>query len=219
MLDQRKNHLTKSPAGTPIIFVPKPQGWGLQLCVDYRGLNIVTITNRRPLRLLNKLQDWIQGARVFTKIDLKAEFHLIRVKEGHEWKIAFCTGYALYEYTVMPCGLVNAPATFQDAMKTIIRDMLDRGLLIYIDHFLIYSATEKEHTQIVLEVLRQLGENNVPIAPDKGVWHTSRVEFLRYIIFSEGIEMALNRIVTILEWQKLECKQDIQMLGFTNFYL
>jgi len=147
---------------------------------------------------------------------MKAAFHLIRVKEGDEWKTAFRTKYGLYEYTVMPFGRANVPATFQDAMETIFRDMLNRELLIYMDDFLIYSETEEEHTQIVLEVLK---ENNITIAPDKCVWHASRVEFLEYIISSEEIEMALDKIETILEWPKLECKQDVQMFsGFANFY-
>jgi hypothetical protein len=106
----------------------------------------------------------------------------------------------------MPFGLAHAPATFQDAMETIFRDMLDRGLLFYMDDFLIYSKTEEEHTQIVLEVLRRLKENNLAIAPDKCVWHSFRVELLGYIISSEEIEMALDMIQTILEWPKLECK-------------
>jgi hypothetical protein len=97
--------------------------------------------------------------------------------------------------------------------------MLDRGFLIYMDDILIYSDTEEEDTQIVLEILRQLKENNHAIAPDKCVWYASRVEFLGCIISSEGIEMALDNIETILEWPKLECKQDVQMfLGFANFY-
>jgi len=168
---------------------------------------------------MNELRDRVQGARIFTKIDLKAGFHLIRVKEGEEWKTAFRTRYGLYEYTVMPFGLANAPATFQDAMETIFRDMLDRGLLIYMDDFSIYSETEEEHIQLVLEVLRPLKENNLAIAPDKCVWHASGVEFLGYIISSEGIDMGLDEIETILKWPKLECKQDVQMvLGFANFY-
>ena len=167
---------------------------------------------------MNELQDRIQGARVFTKIDLKAGLHLIRVKEEHEWKPAFRTRYGRYEYSVMTFGLRNGPAIFNDAMEIIFRDMLDRALCIYMNEFLIYSETEEEHTQIVLEVLRRLKENNLAIAPDKCVWHASRVELLGYIISVEGIEMALDRIETILEWPKHECKQDIQMfLGFANF--
>jgi len=218
MLDQGKICPRKSPAGTPIFFVPKPHGRGLRLCIDYQDLNKVTIINRRLLPLMNELQDRTQGARVFTKIDLKAGLHLIRVKEEDEWKPAFRTRYGLYEYTVMTFGLANGPAIFQDAMEIIFRDMLDGGLCIYMNDFLIYSETEEEHTQIVLEVLRRLKENNIAIAPDQCVWHASRVELLGYIISLEGIEMALDKIETILEWPKHECKQDIQIfLGFANF--
>jgi len=119
----------------------------------------------------------------------------------------------------MPFGLANAPAIFQNAMETIFRDMPDRGLLIYMNNFVIYSETEEDHTQIVLEVLRQLKENNIATAPDKCLWHAFRVGFLGYIISSEGIEMALDKIETILEWPKLECKQDVQLISrFGNTY-
>ena len=81
------------------------------MCVDYRGLNKVTIMNRYPLPLMNELRDRVRGAKIFTKLDLKAGYNLIRVKQGDEWKTAFCSRYVNYEYTVMPFGLPNAPAT------------------------------------------------------------------------------------------------------------
>jgi len=78
-----------SPAGSPILLVPKPSGRGLRLCVDYRGLNAVTIPNRYPLPLMQELQDRVQGAQWFTKLDLKNGFNLIRIRGGDEWKTAF----------------------------------------------------------------------------------------------------------------------------------
>jgi hypothetical protein len=102
---------------------------------------------------MKELRDRVQGGRIFTKIDLKAGFDLIRVKEGNERKTAFRTRYGLSEYTVIPFGLANAPASFQDTMETIFRDMLDRRLLIYMDDFLMYSETEEEYAQLGLEVL------------------------------------------------------------------
>jgi len=87
------------------------------------------------------------------------------------------------------------------------------------DHFLIYSETEVNHTLIVLMVLRWLMENNLAIAPEKCSWHASRIVFVGYIISSEAIEMPLDKIEIVLEWPKLEWKQDIQMIfGFANFY-
>jgi len=71
-----------SPAGSPILFVPKPNGRGLRLCVDYRGLNAVTIPNRYPLPLMQELQDRVRGAQWFTKLDLKNGISLIRIRGG-----------------------------------------------------------------------------------------------------------------------------------------
>jgi hypothetical protein len=119
MLELGKICASKSPAAAPIIFVPKAHGGGLRLCVDYRSLNKVTIANRYPLPIMSELQDRVRGARIFTKIDLKNGYNLIRIKPGDEWKTAFKTQYGLYEYTVMPFGLSNAPATFQNIMNHI----------------------------------------------------------------------------------------------------
>jgi hypothetical protein len=108
----RKGHIreSQSPVGFPIIFVPKPGGkW--RLCVDYRGLNNVTVKNSYPLPLIHELQDRLQGATIFTKLDVPGAYNRIRIKEGDEWKTAFRTKYGLYEYLVMPFGLTNAPAT------------------------------------------------------------------------------------------------------------
>ena len=128
-----------SPAGSPILFVPKPHGRGLRLCVDYRALNRITIPNRYPLPLMQELQDRVQGAQWFTKMDLKNGFHLIRIREGDKWKTAFRTRYVLFEFQVMPFGLTNAPSTFQDMMNHIFSDMLDTGTLAYMDNILVQS--------------------------------------------------------------------------------
>jgi hypothetical protein len=117
MLELGKIRPSKSPAAAPIIFVAKAHGQGLRLCVDYYGLNKVTIANRYPLPIMSELQDRVRGAKIFTKIDLKNSYNLIRIKPGDEWKTAFKTQYRLYEYTVMPFGLSNAPATFQNMMN------------------------------------------------------------------------------------------------------
>jgi hypothetical protein len=107
MLRTGKIRRSTSSASSPILFVPKPHGRGLRLCVDYRGLNRITIANRYPLPLMSELQDRIRDAQIFTKIDLKNGYHLVRIKDGDEWKTAFRTRYGLYEFLVMPFGLCN----------------------------------------------------------------------------------------------------------------
>ena len=95
------------------MFVPKGNDGDLRLCVDYRGLNSVTIKNRYPLPLVGEIMDRLSKAKVFTKLDLHNAYYRIRIWEGDEWKTAFRTRYGHFEYMVMPFGLVNAPATFQ----------------------------------------------------------------------------------------------------------
>ena len=93
MLHSLKIRQCKSSAGAPILFVPKKEGRGLRLCVDYRGLNKVMILNWYPLPLMTELRDRVRGAKIFTKLDLKSWYNLIRIKEGDEWKTAFRTRY------------------------------------------------------------------------------------------------------------------------------
>jgi hypothetical protein len=84
MLELGKICLSKSPTTAPIIFVPKAHGRGLRLCVDYRGLNKVTIANQYPLPIMSELQDWVRGTKIFTKINLKNGYNLIHIKPGDE---------------------------------------------------------------------------------------------------------------------------------------
>ena len=109
---------TESPYGAPILFVPKPDG-SLQLCVDYKNLNKLTILNKYPLPLMDELRDRVAGAKVFTKLALNDGYHVIRMRKGDEQKRAFRTRYGQYEYKVMPFGVVNAPATFQTMINKI----------------------------------------------------------------------------------------------------
>ena len=102
---------SKSPAGAPILFNKKPNG-SLRLCVDYQGLNNLTIKNRYPLPLIGELLDRLGRAKRFTQLDLTSAYHRMRIKEGDEWKMAFQTRYGHFEYQVMPFGLSNAPASF-----------------------------------------------------------------------------------------------------------
>ena len=148
MLAERKIVHSKSPAGTPILFVPKPDA-KLWLCVDYRQLNKLTILNKYPLPLMTELRNRVAGAMVFTELDLKDGYHLIRIRKGDEWKTAFRTHHGHYEYKVRPFRLVNTPATCQAMMNGISREFLDHGVLGYIDDILIYSKSLEEHKALI----------------------------------------------------------------------
>ncbi|QRW17537.1 Transposon Tf2-12 polyprotein [Rhizoctonia solani] len=135
---------SKSPMASPILFVKKKNG-KLRMCVDYWRLNSMTKKNVYPLPLPQNLIKKLQGAKIFSKFDLKAGYNLVQIKEGDEWKTAFKTKYGLFEYLVMPFGLTNAPAAFQDMMNEIFRDLLDVYVIIYLDDILVFSLNKKDH--------------------------------------------------------------------------
>ncbi|KAJ1590084.1 hypothetical protein NDA12_003868 [Ustilago hordei] len=209
---------SKSPAQSPVLFIPKKDG-GLRLCVDYRGLNEITVKNRAPLPLIEEQLFLLRKARIYTKLDLRAAYNLIRIAKGDEWKTAFGTQLGLYEYLVMPFGLANALAHFQSFINDIFQDIIGIYVVVYLDDFLIFSDTEEAHVKHVTEVLTHLRSNRLFAKLSKCEFHTKTVEFLGYIIKLTGIEMDPEKVRTVKEWPMPESIHDIQrFLGFANFY-
>src|SRR5437762_8606199 len=155
----------------PILFVPKGNDGDLRLCVDYRGLNSVTIKNRYPLPLVGEIMDRLSKAKVFTKLDLRNAYYRIRIREGDEWKTAFRTRYGHFEYMVMPFGLANAPATFQAYINEVLGTYPDEFCVAYIDDILIYSKMLEEHIEHVRKVLKKLLEHSLYIKLEKCQFH------------------------------------------------
>jgi hypothetical protein len=132
------------PAGAPIHFVKKKDGM-LRLCINYRGLNAMTVKDWIPLPLIGEALDRLSHTKVYTKLDVKDAYHNLRIAKGDEWKTVFRTKYALYEYLVMPFGLTNAPASFQPWMNQVLSDYLDVFCIAYLDDILIYSDNIKQY--------------------------------------------------------------------------
>jgi transposase InsO family protein len=208
---------SKSSAGYPVLFAPKKDGT-LRLCIDYRKLNAITKKNRYPLPNIQELRDRLSHAKIFTALDLRGAYNLIRMKAGEEWKTAFRTRYGHYEYTVMPFGLTNAPATCQELINSALHDCLDDFAIAYLDDILIYSANEKEHIQHVKEVLRRLQAFHLELKPEKCEFHKEEVEFLGHMVGINGVRISEAKIKTIKEWATPKTVKDIQsFLGFVNF--
>ncbi|KAH0604053.1 uncharacterized protein H6S33_007084 [Morchella sextelata] len=198
MLASGKIVPSTSPAAAPILFVRKTNG-KLRLCVDFRGLNAITVKNRYPLPLMTELADATKGAEFFTKLDLKNGYNLIRIAAGEEWKTAFRTKYGHFEYRVMPFGLTNAPASFQVMVNTIFKDLLDQGVVVYLDDILIYSKTREEHTTLVRKVLERLQQNHLYGNLEKTEWYEQEVEFLGFVLSGKGNQVSPKKVKAITE--------------------
>ncbi len=122
-------HPSSSPAGAGFFFVKKKDG-SLRPCIDYRGLNDITVKNRYSLPLMSSAFKLLQGSTIFTKLDLRSAYHLVQIREGDEWKTAFNTPNRHLEYLVMPFGLSNSPAVFQAFVNEVLRCMVDRFVFV-----------------------------------------------------------------------------------------
>ncbi|KAH7492800.1 hypothetical protein FOMA001_g2149 [Fusarium oxysporum f. sp. matthiolae] len=187
--------------------------------VDYRGVNARTIKDRTPLPLITELKDRLQGKKIFTALDLKGAYNLIRIKEGDEWKTAFRTRFGLFEYLVMPFGLTNAPATFQRMINSVLRQYLDIFVVCYLDDILIFSDNEEEHREHVHKVLRKLQDAKLLVEPEKSHFHVTKVDFLGHTITPGEIRMEQKKISAVAEWKvPTNVKETQAFLGFANYY-
>ena len=212
--------VSNSPAAAPVLFVKKPGG-GLRFCVDYRGLNKISVKDRYPLPLIYETLRNISRAKWYTKLDVVAAFHKIRIAEGEEWKTAFRTRYGLYEWMVTPFGLANAPSTFQRYVNWALRDYLDEFCSAYVDDILIFtSGSLKLHREQVKKVLGRLQKAGLHLDIDKCEFEVTSTKYLGFIIEAgKGIRMDPEKIKAIKSWEAPTTVKGVRgFLGFANFY-
>ncbi|KAI2655942.1 Transposon Tf2-8 polyprotein [Labeo rohita] len=189
-----------SPAASSFFFVGKKDG-GLRPCIDYPAL------------------EELRGARIFTKLDLRSAYNLIRIRKGDEWKTAFVTPTGHYEYQVMPYGLSISPSVFQTFMNEVFREFLHQFVVVYVDDILIYSRNQAEHRQHVQQVLQKLRQHSLFLKLEKCEFHRPSVQFLGYNISAEGVQMDQGKVDAIQKWPLPTSVKELQrFLGFTNFY-
>ncbi|SJL08099.1 uncharacterized protein ARMOST_11461 [Armillaria ostoyae] len=209
----------KSPFTSPFFFVKKKDG-ALRPVQDYRKLNEMTIKNRYPLPLISELINKLQGAKYFTKLDVRWGYNNVRIKEGDEHKAAFRTNRGLFEPTVMFFRLTNLPTTFQWMMNNIFKDLISEGkVTIYLDDILIFTKDLDEHQHIVRRVLQCLQENKLFLKAEKCEFEVLETEYLGVIISEGQVRMDPVKLAGIAEWPTPTKKKELQsFLGFMNFY-
>ena len=207
-----------SPWGAPVLFVKKKDG-SMRLCIDYRELNKVTIRNQYPLPRIDDLFDQLQGAKVFSKIDLRSGYHQLRVHGEDVPKTAFRTRYEHFEFLVMPFGLTNAPASFMDLMNRIFRPYLDQFVIVFIDDILIYSGSGEEHAKHLRIILQTLRKHRLYAKLNKCQFWLDSVTFLGHIVSAEGVSVDPKKVEAILNWKPPTSVTEIRsFLGLAGYY-
>lgn len=209
---------SSSPWGAPVLFVKKKDG-SLRLCIDYRGLNKVTVKNKYPLPRIDELMDQLEGATWFSKIDLASGYHQIPIHEEDIRKTAFRTRYGHYEFVVMPFGLTNAPAAFMGLMNDIFRDYLDQCVIVFIDDILIYSKSREDHRRHLGIVLDKLREHGLYAKLSKCSFWQRKIGFLGHVISEAGIAVDPEKITAITKWPTPSNATEVRsFLGLAGYY-
>jgi transposase InsO family protein len=212
--------VSSSPASAPVLFAKKPGG-GLRLCVDYRALNAITKKDRYPLPLIRETLNNLSKAKWFTKLDVIAAFHKIRIAEGDEWKTAFRTRFGLFEWLVTPFGMANSPSTFQRYINWTLREFLDEFCSAYLDDVLIYTdGSLEQHQEHVRKVLNKLQAAGLHVDIKKCEFEVTSTKYLGFIIDAgKGIRMDPEKVKAIKEWEAPRTVKGVRsFLGFANFY-
>ncbi|GBG67986.1 hypothetical protein CBR_g1105 [Chara braunii] len=209
---------SSSPYGAPVLFVRK-KNKELWLCIDYRKLNAQTIRNVGPLPRIDDLLERLGGAKFFSKLDLKSGYHQLEIRKEDRYKTAFKTRYRHFEWLVMPFGLMNAPATFQAAMTTEFRHMLDRFVLIYLDDILVYSRSLEEHVEHLRTVLERLRQAKYKANRDKCEFARQELEYLGHYVTPQGIRPLADKIEALRVWPEPTNTTDVRsFMGLAGYY-
>jgi len=187
--------------------------------VDYRYLNSITIKDRYPLSLIQKIQDRIQGNIYFTKYNITNIYNCFRIKKDNEWKTVFRTKYGYYEYTVIPFGLTNISAVFQQFIFSILEKYLDIFVIVYLDDILVFSKTIEKYIQYNKKIFQKLREAKIILKLKKYEFYIQETDFLEYIISNRGFSIQKNKIKNILDWPTPKnIKKVQQFIGLYNYY-
>lgn len=173
---------------------------GLRPCIVFHGLNEITVKNKYPLPLISSAFECLQGATVFSKLDLRNAYHLMCIKEGNEWKTVFNTHLGHFEYLVMPFGLKNAPTVFQALVNDDLRDFLDGFVFVYLDDILVSSKDIREHVPQVRAVLQRLLENRLYVKAEKCELHVSSISFLGYVLAGGQVKTDPAKVKAVTKW-------------------
>lgn len=207
-----------SPYAAPVILVPKADG-KLRMCVDYRRLNAGTIKETYPMPRIDETLDQLHGSKVFSTLDLKSGYWQVPVAEQDRQKTAFITKYGLFQWTCMPFGLCNAPATFQRLMDAVLRGLKWECCLVYLDDVIIYSRSVEEHAEHLKKVFGAIAKAGLKLNASKCKFALHELTYLGHTITEEGIRPDGKNLEAVLKMPNPTNVHEVRvLLGLYGYY-
>lgn len=216
-----KGHIrpSGSPYGAPILFVDKKDTDELRMCVDYTMLNKATIRDSYPIPRIDQLMDLLQGKKVFNKLDLTAAFNQIPMNPDDIEKTAFNTRYGQFEYTVLPFGLCNGPATCMRLMQDVLADFLDKFVMVYLDDCLQFNTSKKDSIRDLRLILQRLKDNDLHLKLSKCVFGVDEVDYLGHVVGKDGLKVDPKKVKAVRDWPEPDDLGKLRsFLGLVGYY-
>ncbi|SAM02197.1 hypothetical protein [Absidia glauca] len=216
MLEKKVIVPSNSDWCSPVVLIKKPNG-SYRFCVDYRRLKKVTIKDKYPLPRITELLDKLQGSKYFSTIDLKSGYWQLPMDPKDAKKTAFVADGALYEFTCLPFGVVNGPASFMRFMHGVLRSL--NRIMVYLDDVIVFSTSLEQHKADLRQVLDRLDEYNLKISVNKCQLFLKEVKFLGFLVSGSGIrpDPASNQVIKT--WPTPSSVKKVQQfMGTCAFY-
>ena len=218
LLQQGKVKESSSPWSFPVVLATKKDG-SQRLCVDYRQLNAVTVNDAFPLPRVDDSLAALSGSRWFSTLDLASGYWQVAMDAGTQEKAAFVTSSGLYEWTVMPFGLCNAPSTFARLMELVLKGLHWKICLIYLDDVIVMGRTFEEELERLKEVFERLARAGLKLKPKKCFLFQKRVSYLGHVVTDEGIAADPEKVEQVRTWPTPENSTEVKsFLGLASYY-
>ncbi|CAF1481864.1 unnamed protein product [Rotaria sordida] len=209
---------SNSPWSSPVVLAPKKDGT-LRFCIDYRKLNAVTIRDAYPIPRIDDTLDALEEAKFISTLDLRSGYWQVEMDPKSQAMTAFISHKGLFEFKVMPYGLMNAPATFQRLMDIVLAGLKWQYCLVYIDDVIIYSSSFNQHIKDLTDVFEALRKANLTLKASKCYFCREEIKYLGHIITKDGVKPDPELISAVKEFPQPQKMKDIQaFLGLTGYY-
>ena len=209
---------SSSPYASPIVLVRKKNG-SLRLTVDYRKLNQKTIKDAYALPRIDDAFSCLSGAKWFSVMDLKSGYYQVEMEPCDREKTAFVCPLGFYEYTCMPQGVTNAPATFQRLMERCVGSMNLQEVLAFLNDLIVFSQTLEEHETRLGQVFDRLRNFGLKLSPEKCSFFCKSVSYLGHIVSEDGIGCDPSKIEAVRDWPRpCNMRQLKSYLGYCGYY-
>ena len=209
---------SESPWASRVVMVKKKDGT-LRFCVDYRKLNELTTKDSYPVPIPRDIFDSMEGSSYFSTLDLASGYWQIPLTKEAQQKTAFVTRNGLYEFTRMPFGVTNGPASFQRMMQLVLAKMYGIYALVYVDDTIVYSPDWETHLIHLEEIFKVFRRGKLVVKLEKCRFGRKEVPFLGHIIDAEGIKVDPAKVKAMVNMRSPVDKNEVRIvMGMFNYY-